>query len=187
MPAPMGTVSKGFVQSGKGNCMGTQAVVYDDFSGILWSVTFLSGQWWITTPGVKLQPLEEWFEDEDISFRFLCEAGGRVGALALAQLLGQALQYPEDDVQTTLYNRVAALRRLGVNLDLEEHLPLQLNVFALPERCSRNGKYAAWCRLFTDTNEMLFEIDGFNTKKEAEDYCALYFEVLQELGISFTV
>lgn len=168
--------------------MAPQAVVYDDFEGIPWLLTFLGGQWWVTTSGAALLPLEDYFRETDMGFRFLCGAGGTVGALALAQMLGQALQWPFVHVQTTLPSRVDALRRLGVNIDLhDECLPLELHVHQLPEKCSRRGKFSVWCRLATDADELLFDIDGFDSAKEAEDYCALYFEVLQELGISFTV
>lgn len=188
-PSPMGTARKDIVTCGKGfGSKEFSAVVYENFSGFPLLVTFLGDKWWITTPGMKLQPLEEWFEGEDASFRFLCEAGGTAGALALAQMLGQALEFPEDEVQTTLHCRVDALHRLGVKFDTDdEHLPLELHVFKLPEKCSRSGKYAAWCRLLTDADELLFDIDGFDTAEEAKDYCELYFEVLKILGISFTV
>ena len=66
-----------------------KAIVYDDFAAHPLKVTFLGNRWWVTTPGEPLQPLDKVFGDKTIGFCFLCEAGGRVGALALAKLLGE--------------------------------------------------------------------------------------------------
>ena len=104
-----------------------QAVVYDNFSGCPIVVAFLGNRWWVVTPGEKVQPLEEYIDDEDISFRFLCEAGGKVGALALAKMLGKALENPEDRVDEVLRQRVKSLERLGVTLDVKDE-PLELEM-----------------------------------------------------------
>ena len=96
-----------------------KAVVYDNFAGCPIVVAFLGNRWWVVTPGEKVQPLEEYIDDEDISFRFLCEAGGKVGALALARMLGVALENPEDRVDEVLRQRVKSLERLGVTLDVK--------------------------------------------------------------------
>ena len=49
-----------------------QAVVYNDFDGTPLKVTFLGNRWWVTTPGERLLPLKEYFDDEHINFNFLC-------------------------------------------------------------------------------------------------------------------
>ena len=85
-----------------------QLVVYDNYSGNPILVTFLGNRWWVVTPGEMLQPLEECFGGDDISFFMLCEAGGTVGALALAKMLGHALENPEDEVCNVMHWRVAA-------------------------------------------------------------------------------
>ena len=102
-------------------------IVYDDFSGSPLSVTFLGNRWWVTTPGVKLQPLEDHFEGGGINFYYLTEAGGRVGALALARMLAKTLENPEDAVDVCLRKRVDSLKRMGVTLDVkDEQLTLEL-------------------------------------------------------------
>ena len=45
-----------------------QFVVYDNYSGTPILTTFLGNCWWITTPGLKLQPLEECLGGDDVSF-----------------------------------------------------------------------------------------------------------------------
>ena len=106
---------------------GFQAIVYNDFSGAPLKVTNLDGRWWVTTPGERLQPLENYFEGEDIDFIYLTEAGGKVGALALAKMLGKALEEPEDEVEQVLRNRVRDLKRMGVELNVKDE-PLVLEL-----------------------------------------------------------
>ena len=163
-------------------------IVYDDFSGVPLSVTFFGNRWWVTTPGEKLQPLENYFKGYDIEFSFLCEAGGKVGALALAKLLGKALAEPEDEVGQVLRNRVADLKRLGVELDMkDEPLVLELRVFPNEGKTSRQGKYSMWCHLAGNFCEMLFDIDAFDSKKDAEQWAGFLFDYLEELGVDLKI
>ena len=161
-----------------------QVVVYDDFSGSPLQVTFLSGRWWVTTPGVELQPLKDYFGDEHINFIYLCEAGGTVGALALARMLGKTLENPEDQVDACLRNRVAELKRLGVTLDLkDETLVLELEVFSNEQVPVRQGNYSVKCHLAGDIYQELFDIDGFETKQHAEEWAGYLFDFLDELNV----
>ena len=165
-----------------------QCIVYNDFSGAPLKVTFLDGRWWVTTPGERLQPLDDYFEGEDIGFNFLCEAYGTVGALALAKMLGKAVEEPEDEVYKVLRNRVEDLKRLGVELDVEdEPLVLELQVFSNEGKSRRQGKHSTWCHLADNFCEMLFDIDGLGSKSEAEQWAFRYFEFLQDIGIEITV
>ena len=165
-----------------------KVVVYDDFSGSPLQVTFLSGRWWVTMPGVELQPLMDYFGDKDIRFIYLCEAGGKVGALALARMLGKTLENPEDQVDACLRNRVAELKRLGVTLDLkDEKLTLELRVFPNEGRTSRQGKYSMWCHLAGNFCEMLFDVDAFDSRKDAEQWAGFLFDYMDELNINFTI
>ena len=167
--------------------MGT-IIVYCDFSGIVLRITNFNGKWWVTSPGERLQPLEEYFEGADVSFRYLCEGGGTVGALALARLLGHALENPEYDVKVTLQQRVDALKRLGVSLVVkDEPLTVELEVFDNAGKSHRQGKYSAWCSVVGDSCTMLFDIDGFSTKQDAELWAFTYFEFLQDLGVDLIV
>ncbi len=165
-----------------------QFVVYDNYSGTPILTTFLGNCWWITTPGLKLQPLEECFGGDDISFFMLCEAGGTVGALALAKMLGHALENPEDEVCNVMHWRVAELNRLGVTFDLmDEPLLLELDVFPNGQNSCREGKFTVMCYAKGACNECLFNIDGFDSKKDAEEWAMYYFDFLEHLGICYSI
>ena len=144
-----------------------QIVVYDDFAGVPLVVTFLGSRWWVTTPGEKVQTLEDYFEGEDIDCRFLCEAGGRVGALALAKMLGKALD---------------------VTLDVkDEPLVLELSIFTNFDKPARQGGYSAVCHLDGNCFVNIFDIDAFETRHDAEEWTGYYFELLEELGIEYKI
>ena len=168
--------------------IGLKAIVYDDFSGGPLKVTYLGDSWWVTTAGQKLQPLENYFEGMDIGFDYLCGADGKVGVLALAKMLGKALEEPEDAVETVLRNRVQALKRLGATLCVaDEPLVLELEVFENKKDTMRQGKYSMWCYLADDFGEMVFDIDKFDSKQHAEEWACLYFDFLESLGIDIKI
>ena len=165
-----------------------KAVIYDDFLAVPYSVTFIGGQWWVTTPNEKLQPLSDFTDSEDIDFSFLCEAGGTVGALALAKMLGVALENPEDKVDEVLRLRVESLKRLGVTLDVkDEPLTLELEIIPNLEGGFRHGKYSAVCHLHGNFSEQLFDIDAFDCKENAEEWVGYYFDMLESLGIELRI
>ena len=181
--ATCGTTREQYVARGSGN----QAIVYDDFSGFPLQVSFLGGQWWVTTPGEMLQPLNDLLDD-DISYNYLCEAGGKVGALALAKMLGKAVEEPEIDVCKAMRQRVENLKRLGVYIDVnDEHLTLELRVFKNPEKSCRKGKFSVWCHATVCFYDVLFDIDGFSSEGDAEEWVGYYFDFLRDLGIDFIV
>ena len=166
----------------------SQFVVYDNYSGTPILTTLLSNRWWVTTPGKMLQPLEEQLGGGDISFYTLCKAGGTVGALAMARMLGYALTNPEDDVSDVMHWRVAELNRLGVTFDLtDEPLLLELDVFPNGQDSRREGKFSVMCFAKGACNECLFYIDGFDRKEDAEETAAFYFDFLEHIGIRFTI
>ena len=165
-----------------------KAVVYDDFMAIPYLVTFLGNRWWLTTPNEKLQPLTDFSGSEDIGFSFLCEAGGKVGALALARMLGRALENPEDQVDEVLRQRVKSLKRLGVTLDVkDEPLTLELEIISNESFSLRHGKYSAICHLHGNFFEKVFDIDAFECKENAEEWVSYYFDTLEKLGIEFKI
>ena len=165
-----------------------QAVVYDNFAGCPIVVAFLGNRWWVVTPGEKVQPLEEYIDDEDISFRYLCEAGGKVGALALARMLGLALANPEDRVDEVLRQRVKSLERLGVTLDVkDEPLLLEMEAFTNDGRPARHGNYSVICHLHGNCFERIFDVDAFESKQVAEEWAGFYFDTLENLGIEFKI
>ena len=172
----------------KGIILNPHCVVYDDFAGIPLSFTFIGDRWWVTTPGEKLQPLEDYCDGDDISFCFLCVAGGKVGALALAKMLGKAAENPEDKVDEVLRQRVDSLKRLGVTLDVkDESLLLELEIKSNEGYKHRQGKYSAYCHLHGNLFERIFDIDAFETKNGAEEWVSYYFGMLEKLGIDFKI
>lgn len=185
------TATSGTTQETKVRCgeKGFQSIVYDDYSGLALKVSFLSdGRWWITTAGEMLQPLEEYARDLDIEVYYLCEAGGKVGALALAKLLGRAMEMPECEVDVVLHQRICALRRLGVTLDVvDEPLTLELRVFENPKDSLRRGKYSVWCYAVGNCHEWLFDLDGFSDKRDAEECALCYFDFLESLGMEIII
>ena len=179
--AASGTTREGLVSRGSEN----KVIVYDDFSGFPLQVSFLGSQWWVTTPGEMLQPLNEYI-GEGISYNYLCEAGGKVGALALAKMLGKTLDEPEIDVRRTMRQRVEDLKRLGVTIDVnDERLTLELRVFKHGKDSLRQGKYSVWCHERDCFCNMLFDIDGFDSRENAKEWADYYFKFLGELGIDF--
>lgn len=165
-----------------------KAVVYDDFMAIPYLVSFFGNRWWLTTPSEKLQPLSDFTDSECIGFNYLCKVGDKVGALALAKMLGLALENPEDKVDEVLLHRVESLKRLGVMLDVkDEPLTLELEIIPNPEGGFRHGKYSAVCHLHGNFSEQLFDIDAFDCKENAEEWVGYYFDTLEKLGIEFRI
>ena len=168
-----------------------QAVVYDNYSGFPMLTTRHGGQWWITSPGMQVQPLYDYLNKsylnrEDIIY--LCEAGGTVGALAMARMLGKALTNPEAHVSEVMHWRVAELNRLGITFDLQdEPLLLELDVFPNGQNSRREGKFSVMCYAKGACNECLFNIDGFDHKEDAEEWAQYYFDFLEHLGIRYTI
>ena len=182
--ATRGTTLEDVVRCGRDS----QAVVYDNFSGFPLKVTFLDGRWWVTTTGKTLQPLEDYYGDDDFEFIYLCEAGGRVDALALACMLGKAMENPEDNVSKCLARRLKELKRVGVELDIVEGDPLSLELRVFSNKGTRRGgNYSAWCYATEECYEKLFDIDEFDSQADAESWADCYFEFLREIGIDFNV
>lgn len=165
-----------------------KAVVYDNFAGCPLVVAFLGNRWWVVTPGEKVQPLAEYMDGEDITFSFLCEAGGKAGALAVARMLGKALENPEDRVDEVLRQRVKSLKRLGVKLDVkDEPLELEMEIIPNENRCARQGKYSVICHLHGNYFETVFDVDAFDSEQDAEEWAGYYFDALEDIGIEFKI
>lgn len=165
-----------------------KAVVYDRFAGVPLQVAFLGNKWWVVTPGEAVQPLDNFFGGEYIGFCYLCEAGGKVGALALAKMLGMALKNPEDNVDEVLRYRVDSLKRLDVALDIkDETLVLKVETVTSDDRNACQSNYSVICHLHSSHFERLFDIDGFETRRDAEIWTSYYFDLLKDLGIEFKI
>lgn len=185
--AACGTKSEQYVGLGSTYVKYLSAIVYDVFCGEPMKVTYLNNGWWVTTPGMMLQPLKEYINDMKVGVRFLCVDGGTVGALALAKMLGKALENPESAVDDVLRQRVEHLKRMGVKLDMNEPLLLELDIVSNEGKPARQGKFSAMCRLADDYCEWLFDIDAFQTKQDAEKWVGYYFALLDDLGSDFTI
>lgn len=165
-----------------------KAVVYDRFAGVPLQVAFIGNKWWVVTPGEAVQPLDNYLGDEYIGFCYLCEAGGKVGALALARMLGKALENPEAEVDEVLRQRVKSLERLGVTLDVkDEPLLLEMDTIANEGSPVRHGKYSVICHLHGNYFERLFDVDAFDSKHDAEEWVGYYFDALEDLGLKFNI
>ena len=165
-----------------------QIVVYDDYTGSPLKISFIGNKWWVTSPGEKLQPLAEYIDAEDIGYCYLCEAGGKVGALALAKMLGKALENPEDKVDEVLRQRVKSLERLGVKLNVkDESLLLEMEIISNENRYARHGKYSVICHLHGNYFEKIFDIDAFESKHDALEWTSYYFDALENTGIEFKI
>ena len=165
-----------------------KAVIYDNCMGLTYVVTFIGGQWWVTSPNEKLQPLEKFFDRDDIDLCYLCEAGGTVGALALAKMLGVALENPEIEVDKVLRQRVECLKRLGVTLDVKDE-PLMLEMETIPngDNRFRHGKYSVTCHLNGNYFEKIFDVDAFESKDDAENWGNYYFDALESVGVELHI
>ena len=160
-----------------------QAVVYDNFAGIPLRATFLGGRWWVTTPGEKLVPLNKYFETNDIDFEFLSEAGGTVGARALAKMLGKGLECPSYSFEEDLHYKMRSLQRLGVTTDVtDEPLLLELDVFECPDESWR-----ACCNIVDNYCDTLFDANRFSSKAVAEQWVYCYFDFIESLGMDITI
>lgn len=165
-----------------------RAVIYDSYMAVPYVVTFLGNRWWMTTPCEKFQPLSDFTDSECIGFNYLCKVGDKVGALALAKMLGLALENPEDKVDEVLLHRVESLKRLGVMLDVkDESLVFELEIISNEKFTLRQGKYSAICHLLGNVFERVFDIDSFDCKENAEEWVGYYFDTLEKLGIEFKI
>jgi hypothetical protein len=165
-----------------------QAVVYDNYGGIPLVVTYIGNKWWLTTPGESFQPLEEYMDAEDIGFCYLCEAGGKVGSLAVAKMLGKALENPEDRVDEVLSQRVKSLKRLDITLNVkDEPLLLEMEIISNEGSLVRHGKYSVICHLHGNYFERFFDIDAFESKHDALEWTSYYFDELENVGIELEI
>jgi hypothetical protein len=103
-------------------------------------------------------------------------------------MLGKALEEPEDTLEMVLNQRVKALRRLGVEFNVDDEvLQLELRVFANEEKSKRQGRYSVWCHIADNFCDMLFDIDCFDKREDAEAWVNVYFDTLTSLGIRYTL
>ena len=161
-----------------------QIIVYESFSGNVYQLSFFDDQWWVTTPDEKLQPATDIFGMADIEFLFACNAGGKVDAITLAQILGKALENSFSPIDDELALRVAQLKRLGITEGWQgEQLDFEWELFDNDKGSKRVGKYSIICQR-VGSSFSLFDIDAFDVKADAEHWAKTYFEFLRSQGIT---
>lgn len=166
-----------------------QIIAFSDYSGIPMMLTFLDGEWWVTSPGMKVEPLRK-LGDE---VYFLCQRSGNVSALGIAQMLGKVIEEPILKVDEDLELRIRQLNRLDAYaLDFKEqsqHLRFQWCITKSINGAEDNPeKEVLWeLECFEETcKESLIFAKDFDNQKTAKGWLDFYFEALAKAGIQFT-
>ena len=55
------------------------------------------------------------------------------------------------------------------------------------EKSKRQGRYSVWCHIADNFCDMLFDIDCFDKREDAEAWVNFYFDTLTSLGIRYTL
>ena len=158
-----------------------QLIVYTEYSGLPMQVTFLDMQWWITTPGMKLEPL---FNSDWGDVYCLTTGSESVDALGLAKMLGKTVENPVDEIDHDLRLRVKQLQELECfEAWFGQSLNFEWSVQPMEEKGKTRAGWRLRCRE-TYYDEVMFDSEDFVYEKDAEHWAALYFDVLKEQGIS---
>lgn len=161
-----------------------QLIVYTGYAGLPLQLTFLGGEWWVTTPGELLQPARKLDLD---GFICLTTSSGSVDALGLAKMLGKTVENPVDELVGEMHRNMKSLHRMDC---FEAWAGQTLSFEWSIEQKEKPGsgfkeEYCLTCRE-TYYNEEMFSIDGFADKKTATYYAEAYFDMLREEGVSVT-
>ena len=171
----------------KGTCA-NQIIIYHTEVGQPLKVSFLSKEWWVTTPGEPLLKLNEYDALGKDDYICLCEADGKVGAWELARMLAASLEYTGDSIEDTLTRTMAEVERLGVETDIaDEVLEVELRVIKNPENSQRCGNYSAICNGVGLHVGTLFDFQDFESKSDAEKYAFEFFKVLDKIGFTIFI
>ena len=166
-----------------------QIIALSDYSGIPMMLTFLDGEWWVTSPGQKVAPLR--VQGDEVYF--LCPRGGKVSALDIALMLGKVIEEPVIDVEEDLELRIRQLSRLDAHFldftDVSQHLKFQWCITKSKGKAEDNpDKKALWdLECFEETcKDRLILAEDFDDEKTAIEWLDFYFEALAKAGIQFT-
>jgi len=166
-----------------------QIIAFSDYSGIPMMLTFLDGEWWVTSPGMKVEPLRTLGFD----VYFLCPRGGKVSALGIALMLGKVIEEPVFEVDEDLELRIRQLSRLDAHLldftDVSQHLKFQWCITKHENKAEDNPKREVLWDLecFEETcKDRLILAEDFDNQKDAKGWLDFYFEALGKAGIQFT-
>ena len=166
-----------------------QIIAFGNYSGVPMMLTFLDGEWWVTSPGMKVEPLRT-LGDE---VYFLCPRGGKVSALGIAQMLGKVIEEPIFNVDEDLELRIRQLKRLDAHFldftDVSQHLKFQWCITKHENKAEDNPKREVLWDLecFEETcKDRLILAEDFAYKNDAKECLDFYFEALAKAGIQFT-
>jgi len=166
-----------------------QIIAFSNYSGVPMMLTFLDGEWWVTSPGQKVEPLRALGDD----VHYLCQRGGKVSALGIAQMLGKVIEEPVTEVDEDLELRIRQLKRLDANFldfsDVSQHLEFKWCITPNESKAEEKPKREVLWNLlcFEETcKDRLILAEDFAYKKDAKGWLDFYFEALAKAGIQFT-
>ena len=158
-------------------------IAYTQFSGIPFQLTFLGGEWWITTPGEPLKPVSRTLWDD---LHFLTTCGGSIAAIDLAKMLGCTVENPCNEVYGELCQRMNLLHRLDCTEGWKGQI-LNFEWSIEKKKKPSNGfenEYSLRCKE-THYNMWMINQDGFEDEETAQDYLDSFLGVLIDEGIEF--
>ena len=166
-----------------------QIIAFSNYSGVPMMLTFLDGEWWVTSPGQKVEPLRALGD----YVHYLCPRGGKVSALGIAMLLGKVIEEPIFEVDGDLELRIRQLKRLDANFldfsDTSQHLEFKWCITPSKAKDKDDAdKKALWdLECFEETcKDRLILAEAFADDKTAIDWLDFYFEALAKAGIQYT-
>lgn len=167
---------------------GNQVIIYDDYSALPMRLTFFGDKWWITTAGVPLQTVDEYFDDDRSDMVFLCKANEKPGALAITKMLAKAVENAECAIDNVMEHRMKCLERLGVQPDVkDEKLELVEEIITHRPDSHRSGKYSLWIHAGDSFDKWLLDCEGFDSKTDAQLHAAIFLTFLESIGISYSL
>lgn len=165
-----------------------QVIIYSKYSAMPMRLTFLGGEWWITTPSVPLQKVDEYFDPDEAECVFLCKVGEKPGALAITKMLAKAVENAECAIDNVMEHRMKRLERLGVQLDVkDEKLELVEEIITHRPDSHRSGKYSLWIHAGDSFDKWLLDCEGFDSKTDAQLHAAIFLTFLESIGISYSL
>ena len=166
-----------------------QIIAFSDYSGVPMMLTFLDGEWWVTSPGQKVEPLRTLGFD----VLCLCPRGGKVSALGIALMLGKVIEEPIFEVDEDLELRIRQLKRLDASTfdfqDQSQHLEFKWCITKHETKAEDNPKKEELWDLecFEETcKDRLIFAEDFDSQENAKEWLDFYFEALAKAGIQFT-
>ena len=158
--------------------MKNMIVVYGKSSGVATVATFLGNQWWVTSKDERLEHLYSVEPYDKSDYRYLCEKDELIQVKDLAGMMGCAMECGGANIKEVLKSRFKDINALGVKfMAMPQVLNLEVNV-----KDGLNG-YSVTC----DDGEYdwmrLFEIEGFDSAKQAWEKVRAYIDFFMKHGV----